>query len=115
MESLAALKRSPGLRDKASPPARLKPVAEQIIAGTRASHFAWKATMCARAFFTARRTTSPLRADSVSPSRQPSSEIKDSNGRLPDFPSLATPPRLTLVHTPAPAEPAPIHDPALSP
>src|SRR6266403_842631 len=72
---LAALTNSPRSSDKAATLTLSRPAAEGITAGTHAFLSAWKATTCAPASLTSRRTTSKLRAESFSTSKTRPAEI----------------------------------------
>src|SRR5712664_1058994 len=74
-EFLAGLMNSRRSRDKAATLTPSRPVVERITAGTRAFLSAWKATTCAPASSSNRRTTSNLRAESFSTSRTGPAEI----------------------------------------
>src|SRR5713101_9721098 len=107
-EFLAGLMNSPRSRDPAATPTPSKPVVERITAGTRAFLSAWKATTCAPASLSNRRTTSNLRAESFSTSRTVPAEIDGPSrslvqtlcfsgcARLPDLACLRAHHRLAL-------------------
>src|SRR5260370_41355433 len=74
-EFLAGLMNSRRSRDKAATLTPSRPVVERITAGTRAFLSAYKATTCAPASSSNRRTTSNLRAESFSTSRTGPAQI----------------------------------------
>src|SRR5712664_1131357 len=107
-EFLAGLMNSPRSRDPAATPTPSKPVVERITAGTRAYLSAGKATTCAQASLSKRRTTAHLRAESFSTSRTVPAEIDGPSrsllqtlcfsgcARLPDLACLLAHHRLAL-------------------